>query len=125
MESEASLSYSYRLFLFPLGKPRRQNGAGNIVPDAEDGARNCGQRVEVGSGQGCAQSGVLHPRFQRYRLALGQIQAKQLGKTIPQQVSQDVVQNDDCENDEACFHDFSFIEGYYDSDDQDDGDRRY
>src|SRR5690606_5636656 len=80
----------------PIGCQQR---SGKVVPDAEDGAGQGGDRVKMGGGQGDGQTGILHSHLHRDGPAARLVLPQQAGGKIPQsqagQVVQDYRQEDD------------------------------
>src|SRR5690606_29736417 len=72
---------------------------GNVVPDAEDGAGQGGDRIEVGGGQGDGQTGILHSHLHRDGPAARLVLPEKAGGEIPQGQPGQVVQHHRHEDD--------------------------
>ena len=113
--------------LVPPGADVGDQRAADVVPDAEDGARQRCFRAEVFGAEGGAQRAVLHANFYHDGAALGAVQSGDARGEQAEQVAEEVVQDDDAEDDGATFRNRPFAErddAGEDEDDADDGNQR-
>ena len=68
------------------------------MPDAENRARDSGQRREMSRGDRYAQPGVLHAHFDGDRFLFRPVHAEQLAKEEAEQEAQTVMQDNDSKN---------------------------
>lgn len=101
------------LLVLHLGEDVRKDGAGNVVPDAEDRAGNRGERErrERGRGKARSEAGVLHTDFYSDSLLLGKRQAEHASDAVAERIAEEVVQDDDDEDYQTGRHDALRVRG--------------
>ena len=113
--------------LVPPGADIGNQRTADVVPDAENRARQRRFRAEILGAQCRAEATVLHTDFEHHRSALGAVQTDEPGSTEPHRVAEQIMQDDDAENDETACGDCCLTERDDDGNDQDDaadGDER-
>lgn len=100
-----------------------EEGAGHIVPDGENGARDAAGRCEVHESQRGSQTGILHADLDGHSAGLCLIETEAAGAEIAEQHAAEVMQDDDSEDHKAVVKDGAPGEGDHAAD-RDDDDQR-
>ena len=125
--SASRLSVAWAVAFVPPGAEVGNQRAADIVPDAEDGARQCRFRAEVFCAEGGTERAVLHADFDHDSAALGAVHSGEAGGEQAKQVAEEVVQDDNGEDDHAAFCNRPFAQrddAGENQDDADDGNER-
>ena len=99
----------------------RECRAGEVVPDAEDGARQCRERREILLSEHDAEPRVLHADFDRERARFGFGETHPFGYAVAGPESEPVVENDGGEDRDSDIADLVMIARDDDGDDEHDG----
>lgn len=100
-----------------------EEGAGHIVPDGENGARDAAGRCEVHESQRGSQTGILHADLDGHCAGLCLIETEAAGANMAEQHAAEVMQDDDSEDHKAVVKDGAAGEGDH-ATDRDDDDQR-
>lgn len=100
-----------------------EEGAGHIVPDGENSARDAAGRSEVHERQRGSQTGILHTDFDRHSAGLCLIETEAAGADMAEQHAAEVMQDDDSEDHKAVVKNGAAGEGDHAAD-RDDDDQR-
>ena len=100
-----------------------EEGAGYIVPDGENSARDAAGRCEVHESQRGSQTGILHADLDGHSAGLCLIETEAAGADMAEQHAAEVMQDDDGEDHKAVVKDGAAGEGDHAAD-RDDDDQR-